>query len=630
MKDSLYRLRSDLKALDLFNEIDFYFAEFIVKEEACKENADSLYMACLCLSYYATSKHSLLPLAEVHGQDLFQFCSSDHEGKSGFKLNFPEEIDWLVSFSKTIGDENENKPLVYHQKCLYLNKYFTAETKIIDMIQKLSSPLCLTEKVVTRLNELFKVKKGFQVHNPDWQKVAAFMALRNKFCVISGGPGTGKTTTVGKILALLVEQNKDLKIDLLAPTGKAADRLSESIKKTKESIREVVVDEVVDVIPDSASTIHRYLGYHGGTKKTKYHELYLTSSDLILIDECSMVDLPLFKKLLSALKPTCRVIMLGDKDQLTAVETGNVLGDLTSNAEVNKFSEVFCNEYESLSKNRFDYVTNHETILSDLVLKLEHSFRFKEDQGIGQLAGLINASNEATSDSDFQNVFNCFGSDISLKPLPSKLSLKGDQCLSTTLSTFFKDYKNILKKCKADSCSENIQEVLTFLSGYRILCATRKGEFGVQKINEHISKDLFYRNDQSLYHGKCIMIRRNQSNLNLYNGDVGVILFNNENIPMAYFSDLNGESRSFLPVLLSDYETAFAMTIHKSQGSEYNRVTMMLSPFHVETMSKELVYTGVTRAKTSVEIFADSKVFYDACRRKTHRISGLRNRLTLP
>ena len=629
MTDSLNKLRRDLEALELFNEIDFYFSEFIVKQEACEENADSLFMACLCLSYYATSKHSLLPLAEVHGQDLFQFCSSDHEGESGFKLNFPEELDWLKCFPKTIGDENENKPLVYHQKCLYLNKYFTAETKVIDMIRKLSSPLCLTEKITTRLNELFTAKEGYQVQDPDWQKVAAFMALRNKFCVISGGPGTGKTTTVGKILALLVEQDKNLKIDLLAPTGKAADRLSESIKKTKDSIKEVVAAEVIEVIPDTASTIHRYLGYHGGTKKTNYHELHLTSSDLVLIDECSMVDLPLFKKLLSALKPTCRVIMLGDKDQLTAVETGNVLGDLTSNAEVNKFSKAFCKEYENISENSFDYITSHETILSDLVLKLEHSYRFKEDQGIGQLAGLINTSNEESRDSEFQNLFNHFKNDISLRPLPSKLSLKGDQCISTTLGSYFNDYKAILKKCKTKGCSENIQEVLEFLSKYRILCATRKGEFGVQNINEKISKDFFYRNDPSLYHGKCIMIRKNQSNLNLYNGDVGVILFNEENIPMAYFSDLNGESRSFLPVLLSDYETAFAMTIHKSQGSEYDRVTMMLSPFHVETMSKELVYTGVTRAKTRVEIFADSNVFYGACRRRTHRISGLRNRLTL-
>ena len=616
-------LIENLKSLVSFHEIDFQFADYIVKTEAVEDQREILYLATLCLSYYANLQHSLLPLAEVNGQNIADFCKSDET--YDLVLDFPADLNWLELFPKTIGTAGEKKPLIINGQSLYLNKYHQAEETVANFIQNLASTRKISESLAERINVLFAPAAGMTSLTPDWQKVAAFMALRTNFGVISGGPGTGKTTTVGKILALLLEQNPELKVDLVAPTGKAADRLGESIKQTKVDISSRVDAGILTGIPETASTIHRYLAYHGGNKSFSFNARHKTKTDLLLIDESSMVDLPLFRHLLSALKKDCRVILLGDKDQLTAVETGNVLGDLTASDCINTFSEGFCQEYAAICGESFNYKSSVDNRLDDAVVKLEHSYRFQADQGVGQLAYLINRSDTTTEASEFTDLFSRY-EDIALHEVPSEISFHGDAGFQNIkMSNFFNEYKNALSDY-AKEATEPV-DILNLLKNFRILSGTRSGNLGSENLNEIISKEIFYKNDNSLYHGRCVMIKKNNKSLEIYNGDVGVILHKAGNVPMVYFPGANHTVREFSPTILPEFETAFAMTIHKSQGSEYRDILIMLSSKGKNFMSKELIYTGVTRAKKSVGIYAEFEEFIEASRLRTKRHSGLADRL---
>lgn len=598
----------------LFNEIDLAFAEYILSVE--KSDSHELYFAALCVSFSATRQHSALPLEEINGLPLHEFCGS--RNTSEIKIDFSDYKNWPQKYSKTIGLDGEEKPLILdaEQGILYLNKYYNAEKSIAGFIRRMSEPLEVSAQVSEQLNKLFKSDL-----NPDWQKVAAFMALRSRFCVISGGPGTGKTTTVAKILALLLQQDSALKIDLLAPTGKAADRLGEAIAGVTSQLEKssLLAEEIADKIPQSASTIHRYLGIQPGQHSFLHDERNRTSSDVILVDESSMVSLPLFHSLLKALKDDCRVILLGDKDQLTAVENGNVLGELTGFENINSFSKPFCESYASATGAEFNFIDDNASLLQDLILKLEHSYRFGKDSPVGRLARLINEPPEDLSSGHFKSLFNeekAGENYVSWQDLPEIYERSIFPHIESVQS-FFRDYKQCLN-------SESPQEVLDALNQFRVLTATRVGKYGSENLNREISRHYFGRDDNDLYPGRCIMISTNDHSLELYNGDIGVIL-EKEGIPTAFFPGKEEVLRSFSPSVLPDFETAFAMTIHKSQGSEYDRILMLLPDG--DHITRQLLYTGITRARKSVEILCDLRTLLKAAKNSTKRFSGLRKRL---
>ena len=612
----MIELKNELRKLRTFNEIDFQFAEWIVQRECLKTDLDDehkalLFSLTLCLSFSANQQHSALAVKAVDTLTYSAFTGSDEQ--TDLSIDFSNYSDWPKLFPETIGLAGEVKPLILVPQTayLYLYKYHNAEEAIAQFINEESQVYPLSEQTLSELNKLFEPKDDQQVPQPDWQKVAAFMALRNRFSVISGGPGTGKTTTVARILTLLLKENPKCKIDLVAPTGKAADRLAGSIKSTKSWDKRVNQD-----IPEAASTIHRYLDYHGGTKKFRHNSLNKTSSDILLVDEASMVSLPIFSQLLSALKPSCRVILLGDKDQLSAVETGNVLGDLTSAENLNTFSKDFCDQYSSLSSTEFPYESSDITALTDSVVKLMFSRRFDENSGVGQLASLINRADESTPADEFSSVFTSFET-IELNEKQDAESLRKD----LSQLPFFKDYKSVLK-------TASVKELLSKLDEFRVLCPTRKDETGVDALNDFISKEIFKQNEQALYHGRCIMIRQNNKDLGLFNGDVGVILHDAEDVPKAYFPANNEEGyREFLPTILPDFETAFAMTIHKSQGSEYKHVLIPIPLQESALLSKGLLYTAVTRASERVTLYSSPQQLKQISANKTERASGLSLRL---
>lgn len=596
-------------------EIDFEFAEYIIAKEGEVPLLGHLYLASFCLSHFANQQHSMLPLDRLRGCWLSEMLQCELE--QDLEFSFPADLDWLKSFPNTVGAPGDVKPLIYDHGALYLHKYYMAEQCIVDTIKR-SSPIALEKQSLSKkINQLFEDNKAGQT---DWQKVAAFMALRSSFCVISGGPGTGKTTTVGKILMLLLEQDPSLKIHLVAPTGKAADRLGESIQKVKLVLQQQISTEMLAAIPDHASTIHRYLGYNGLSRNFKYRETNQTDSDLLIVDESSMVSLPLFRHLLLSLKRHCRVILLGDKDQLTAVETGNVLGELTHTKKINTFSKQFCQEYQTVTGDTFEYIENTGSFLQDRVLKLEHSYRFRDDQGVGKLAALINHCTEETQTSDFDEVFVRF-EDISFHRLTQNFSVLRDLA-----PQFFESYKKRLSEMQTITQPEESLQILECLSEFRALCASRVGPFGVENLNQMISQKVFEKEDRSLYHGRCIMVLQNNRHLQIYNGDVGVVL-HKAGLPHVYFHGEDGKAREFNPTILPRFETAFAMTVHKSQGSEYDQVCLVLPEEGQQHVRKELIYTGVTRARSRVKIFSQMEGFLEMCQKRTERYSGIAQKL---
>lgn len=438
----------------------------------------------------------------------------------------------------------------------------------------------------------------------DRQRLAARTAATRRLCVISGGPGTGKTSTVVKILALLAEQRarageRPLRVRLLAPTGKAAMRLTEAIRQAKSGL--ACSDDVRAAIPEEASTIHRALGSIDGSGTRFRHDgEHPLRADVVLVDEASMVDLALMSRLVAAVPPDARLILLGDKDQLASVEAGAVLGEL-------------CGSPTERAARADD------TPLASAIVELTHSFRYRRDSGIEALASAINAGDapralDILADTRFPDVG------------------RSDPAASGALSESLR--AEALAGCRTYLAPDAPVDRLRALERFRILCAHRQGPHGVAGTNDEIERlladeRLIDRRVGPTYAGRPIMITRNDYQLQLFNGDVGTIVAR-EGKQLAFFVAPDGEERLYSPARLPPHETVFAMTVHKSQGSEFDRVAVLLGDRSSPLLTRELLYTAVTRARQAVTLYATQAVLEEAIARRTERGSGLRDALWGP
>ncbi|MGF1752373.1 exodeoxyribonuclease V subunit alpha [Vibrio makurazakiensis] len=471
----------------------------------------------------------------------------------------------------------------------------------------------------------------------NWQKVAAAVALSRRFAVISGGPGTGKTTTVTKLLSAMVEQSigegRIPTIRLVAPTGKAAARLTESIGKAIEQLP--LSPEVKANIPTESSTLHRLLGAIPNRAEFRHNRDNLLHLDILVVDEASMVDLSMMYKLVDALPDHARLILLGDKDQLASVEAGAVLGDICS------FNQVgySANQGKLISQlTGFSYLPTANSdrqvrspAIADSLCMLQKSYRFDARSGIGQLAKAINSG-------FVQHVDKVLGSgfpDIENHPLSS-------DSYNVMLKTLVAEYGHYLErmdtlKQKEESQEDKAKEVLSLFSRCRLLCAIREGDFGVSGLNTRIEKALSARrmivtNDELWYHGRPVMVTQNDHGLGLYNGDIGICMLDSssqDETPRlkVYFELPDGSVKAILPSRVPEHETAYAMTIHKSQGSEFDLTLMILPPDFTPILTRELIYTGITRAKNNLMMFCDNSVLKRGVKVRTARESGLVSRL---
>ncbi|MGX9417070.1 exodeoxyribonuclease V subunit alpha [Vibrio sp. WJH972] len=606
----------------------------------------------------------------------------------------------VLTQSDVIGKEGEEKPLVFDGERLYFHRYWHYETSLMSHLHHFGSPIDLDDnnihKLSLMLDRLFGREYGYlhqalgqcqsknqyqerqnlvcdildvvnqnginwelvdaqlmKVNTSDdlqfldktipqsnclnWQKVAAAVALSRRFTVISGGPGTGKTTTVAKLLAALVLQEKTEQqcpnICLVAPTGKAAARLTESIGN---AIGRLPIDsETKSQIPVKASTIHRLLGSIPNSTQFRHHSNNKLHLDILVVDEASMVDLPMMTKLFDALPSHARVILLGDKDQLASVEAGAVLGDICSFLSVG-----YSAKQSTLLSTLTGFSIEPEKALvmtpqvCDSLCMLRKSYRFDQYSGIGQLAKAVNLGDAASAEAVFDREFE----DITMNGLTG-------EGLSSLLSLLHQEYRCYLELAHQLPLSNAnttlaaqellIKPILKAFNQCRLLCAVREGEYGVMRFNQQIERVLVKHrlispSDDIWYIGRPIMILKNDYNLGLYNGDIGVCLpdlTSDEPRLKVYFELPDGTVKGILPSRIPQHELAYAMTIHKSQGSEFATTLMVLPKNFSPVLTRELVYTGITRAKSELYLYTDMGVFRRAVGIKTERVSGLTDRL---
>ncbi|MEW6993833.1 exodeoxyribonuclease V subunit alpha [Colwelliaceae bacterium MEBiC 14330] len=552
--------------------------------------------------------------------------------------------------------ENDQNLLVCKDNKLYLRRYFQFENELAKAIN-----LRLAQQnkydchqIAQCIKQLFPQSddKGVAADIIDWQKIAVANAINKGFSVIAGGPGTGKTYTVTKLLAALVmleqlsstmvTQKNQLSIALVAPTGKAAQRLSESIVNAVTGFKGLISDDVLEKIPSQAQTVHRLLGVLPNSPNFKHHQDNQLTCDIVLIDEVSMVDLPLMTRIFRALKPSAKVILLGDADQLPSVAAGSVLADIAprphggfSDSNTRYLSEV-CQLTIAQIQQAFYQQQPGDGCTIDYLTFLVKSRRFDGKGGIGLLAKSVISGDVQSSWQLLANKEN--------NPNKAQTELiiaQGD--MQNWLAPLVQEYYQPLESCV------NVKEAFSFLSKFRVLCATRQGEYGVEQVNELIKTLLgknnspYQQKQHALYHGQPIMINENDYRLNLYNGDIGIIW---------RFADKTGQShliacfespdeadndeegvRYILPSRLPKFESVYAMTIHKTQGSEFAHVAMIISANQNELadnqakasklLSRELLYTGITRAKQKLTVSANQVVWRQAVSAQVQRHSGL-------
>ncbi|NVZ28539.1 exodeoxyribonuclease V subunit alpha [Pseudomonas gingeri] len=544
------------------------------------------------------------------------------------------------------------RPLVLSGRRLYLRRYWGYERRIDNALrQRLAEHEASPDDLPRRLSELFGVAAAGE--RIDWQKLACALATRGAFSIVTGGPGTGKTTTVVRLLALLqapaVEAGKPLRIRLAAPTGKAAARLTESISA---QVRSLLIDEAVRArIPSEVTTVHRLLGSRPGTRHFRHHAGNRLPLDVLVVDEASMIDLEMMANLLDALPVHARLVLLGDKDQLASVEAGAVLGDLCRDAEEGWYSAqtrdwLQAVSGEDLSASGLREDLDHSHPLAQQVVMLRHSRRFGEGSGIGRLSRLVNqqAADEARA-------LLAAGSHADL----FALALKGEQdrafekLVLDGQGSERKGYRHYLGVMRGQRPAAGVdlddprwsdwaRAVLQSFDEFQLLCAVRKGPWGVEGLNQRITAALFAHrlidSDQHWYEGRPVLMTRNDYGLGLMNGDIGIALRLPERdgpqagqqvLRVAFpRNDGQGGVRFVLPSRLNDVETVYAMTVHKSQGSEFAHTALILPEALNPVLTKELIYTGITRAKDWFSLIEPrGGVFEEAVRRKVKRLSGL-------
>ena len=619
------------QALSGIEAIDYFFAKDVLVAVNCHEgDRVQLFHLCAALTHSLRQGHVCLPINEIASQ---QWLTPDkNDGvteQQAFQFAAFTELKALLTRLNIL--PSDNQLIVFDKDCLYLKRYWLFER---ELQQHLTERLTAKARygnsdIKACMTELFPVNEKVASTDIDWQEVAVANAINKGFAIIAGGPGTGKTYTVTKLLAAIVSlqqktHQEPLNIALIAPTGKAAQRLSESIINAKAGFSDLVPSEVLSAIPDEAKTIHRLLGVIPHQPNFKYNENNLPSYDVILIDEVSMVDLPLMTRLFRALKPSAQVIMLGDADQLPSVSAGSVLADIAPrphagySVENNQYLTQVCQSY-SLSTN-FSEATCQSSDMDYLTL-LTKSRRFDGEGGIGLLAQEVIAGDAKQS---WQ---------LLTKQSNEQLTYEQGE-LKQWLTPLVEKYYLPLKQCT------DITQAFALLLKFRILCATRKGAQGVEEINNFIDammvgkSSLWQQEQHNLYHGKPIMITENDYQLGLYNGDIGIV-WQNDDKQLSVFFEQSGQGDNFerykrvMPSRLPSHESVFAMTIHKTQGSEFAHVAMVLpegtaqSQSQQQLLSRELLYTGITRAKSHLSIASDKVTWQRSVLAKVKRHSQL-------
>ncbi len=565
--------------------------------------ADPLLTHSVRLACRVTSAgHICVNLAEWAGMPLLT-------EESGALMAPPVE-QWCEALrrSAVVGRPGDRHPLILDDVGrLYLYRYWAYEHALAcDLLARIADPPAVNLAALRQALDVFFPPR--QDGEPDRQRMGAAVAALQRFAVISGGPGTGKTSTIVRLLGLLLSlgEVRPGRIALAAPTGKAAARMQDAIRASRIALP--IPEPLRNAIPVEAGTLHRLLGVQPGSVRFRHDRENPLAADVVVVDEASMVDLALMAKLVRAIPPRTRLILLGDKDQLASVEAGAVLGDLCAGPP--GFSPAM---RDRLAQSACDPGAANEIRIGpgiqDCIVELDRSYRFAAASGIGRLARLINEGAGAEARSFLERGES---PDVVWRPVASSRDL-ADRLAGDI------DFAPLLTAGTPEEALERLDRV-------RLLAAHRGTRFGVESLNARIEELLaargLIRPGTAWYGGRPVLVTANDYNLRLFNGDLGVAQAQPDGRCRVCFRGEDGV-RPFPPARLPQHETAFAMTVHRSQGSEAEEVVLVLPPEATPVLTRELVYTAVTRARRRMQIWATGPVIEAAISRRLIRSSGL-------
>lgn len=531
-----------------------------------QKSNEVLFHILIKLMHVYSHGHSCLKIADISNKTIFASeQSTQSDAKVGFKM---PSFDEIVSILESLDYDKLPIHFAKEYDSLYIKRLWNYEVEIANFIKSRTIQNTQQDNYIEEV-----VDKLFEPADEiDWQKQAVIKSLNYNFSIISGGPGTGKTTTVAELLLAIqmLNQNQQ-RIALLAPTGKAAQRMTESLNSVLS--KRVDNDSYLGLSNLEAQTIHRFLGLRPNSTHVKYNEQSKAPYDVIIVDEASMLDMNIFIKLIRAVADNTKLILIGDTNQLPSVEAGSLLANFTH--------------------HRDGDITPYTTLL----IKNYRSQQYINNLAASVLKGNINTDNHQNENINFHSIRN--------------------------LDTYLRDY--VKRYSQLEKCSD-YKEALTELNKFRILVANKNLEIGTDKLNQKIEKFMSKPIDSN-YKGKPIMITQNSYSLGLFNGDVGIIWPDDTGKLRAYFD--GKDAKAFSLNMLPKYESVYAMTIHKTQGSEFDEIVIILPAEDNEALCKQLLYTAITRAKHKLTIISEQSSLSDIAQKDIKRNSNISELVSL-
>ncbi|MBW2131777.1 MAG: exodeoxyribonuclease V subunit alpha [Deltaproteobacteria bacterium] len=602
----------------MFSHLDVRFGRLMLRLSGTEDG--SLFLAAALVSRAAGEGHVCVDLESIGGKPF-----TDAPGNPPERV-LPKAETWrkTLSESPVVGDGTAFTPLVLDGAGrLYLYRLWKAETTCATHLLKRARSRYPTVSVHRFNDALGRLFPGGAGTFDDRQAAAAAVAATRRLCILSGGPGTGKTHTAAKIIALmlLLEIFPRPRIFLAAPTGKAAARLRESIRSVKDSLP--ISDALKIMIPEDAATLHRILGRIPGRPDFRFHENNPLPADLVIVDEASMVDLTMASALFKAVPESAGIVLMGDSHQLASVESGYVLGDICQGAFLAGKEKGAPNAEKTgaeISGKAPDAANDPKDGLSGCIVFLEKNYRFSDTSGIRQLSRAV-----VQGDGDAVMEILRSGAFDDLQWVGTNPSKEWESSLSGAIVKGFGPCVN----------ARDPGQALKALEGFRMLSAVNHGTFGVTGLNA-FAETLLRRRGwipggrqryAAGYPGRPILITRNLHELRLFNGDTGVIWRATDGGLYAVFPEEDGECRRVAIPRLPEHETAYAVTVHKAQGSEFDEVLLILPEQDTPLLTRELLYTGITRARHRLILYAGEGAIRRAVSRRIQRRSGLKDAL---
>ena len=632
-KYELENLRRFVRQSHLFGQAAQVMGDFALRAACCGDPV--LYLTMVLTVQFSADKHVCLKLPECAGTVLVSTA------ESGDQLVLPELKSWLAALKQEsvrsiIAWADEDSPdkvatsllVIDKDASCYLQRQWSFEQSILkNLLARAGAFRELPDLPEGYLHGLISFFPTAKEHpEVDYQQLAVMAALRRNLLVLSGGPGTGKTTVAAAILASMLEQNSELRIKLAAPTAKAAVRLLQSLKNNTDKLAvSEHIREKLSLL--ESSTIHSMLGFRHGTREFFYNNTNYLNCDLLLLDECSMVSQDLMARTVEALPPEAMLILLGDRHQLASVEAGAVMADICDGAESNLLDLQAAELFEKQTGWKVpaaDSILLKKAPLSGALVELKENHRFAESAVLlGKIAGVIrNLDGSSNIRETARHIAGLAGDEFEFKDLSAgqlrRLLEKKFAEKRLESGESFLDLPRLAGSGNAD----DRQKAFTLMDKLKILSPAYDGMRGIGSLNRMAMNILDLNNIYSP--GSLLLIRRNDYRIDLVNGDIGLVGKDEQGDIKVFFAD---KSHPYNIADLPEHEMVFAMTVHKSQGSGFGEVIFVMPEKSIELMTREMVYTAMTRAENKLCCIGSEEVFAEALAKVTVRLSNLPGKL---